>query len=108
MSQTITQFNRLVPPNVYGEEVAVYFPLSGGLHKVKWSRDRVIYFTLATTQWVDASLGPVGSCRRQALTCTDPWSVPAGLFWVTWTDKHIDLSGLMENSKSNRFKINLT
>lgn len=108
MSQTITQFNRLLPLNVYGEEVAEYFPLSGGLHEVKWSRDRVIYFTQATIQWVDASLGPVGSCRRQDLTCSDPWGVPAGLFWVTWTDKHIGLSGLMENSESNRLKIKLT
>lgn len=29
---------------------------------MKWSRDRVIYFTLVTIHWVDASLGPVGFC----------------------------------------------
>lgn len=45
---------------LWGEERSVHSLLSGGLGKVKWSRDRAIYYTLVTICWVDASLGPVG------------------------------------------------
>lgn len=37
--------------------------LSGGLERVKWSRDRVVCFTLVTIHWSAASLGPVGLLR---------------------------------------------
>lgn len=70
----------------YGEETSVDPTRSGGLEKVKWSRDTDIYFTLVTVHWADASLGPVGFGWRRAQTCTDHWCIPAGLFWVTARD----------------------
>lgn len=73
--------------------------LSGGLERVKWSRDRVVYFTLVTIHWVAASPGPVGLCG----------CIPAGPFWVTSRDNKLGSRGhWWKTSKSRRFSTSLS